>query len=43
MPLEPIVSMMFDCVMMNTVIGTSIMITVAAALAPARLIPPAVI
>ena len=43
MPLVPMVSMMFDCVTTNTRIGTNIIRTVAAAEAPARLIPPAVI
>ena len=42
-PLEPIVSMMLDCDMTKTVIGTSIIMTCDAADAPARLIPPAVI
>ena len=43
MPLDPMVSMMLDCEITNTVIGTNIIITVEAALAPARLIPPAMI
>ena len=43
MPLEPIVSMMFDWEITNTRIGTIIITTVEAAVAPARATPPAVI